>query len=91
MKKVRQNIKKQVYICYDLTAKNSHVRANSFGQFNSVVIYFKVACLLCFVTALTVRRESIMSVSYEKLFTLMRTCFRKFIDYIKGGILECIK
>ena len=51
------------------------------------MIYFKVACLLCFATVLTVRRETIMAVSYQKLFNLMRDKKMKRKDLIeRAGI-----
>lgn len=51
------------------------------------MIYFKIACLLCFVTALTVRRESTMAVSYDKLFILMHDKKMKRKDLIeRAGI-----
>lgn len=38
--------------------KKSCEQANFIGQFISHMIYFKVACLLCFATVLTVRKEN---------------------------------
>lgn len=38
------------------TVKNSCEQANFIGQFNSLMIYYKVAWLLYFVTVFTVRK-----------------------------------
>ena len=51
------------------------------------MIYFKVAWLLCFVAVSTVRKETIMAVSYQKLFNLMRDKKMKRKDLIeRAGI-----
>lgn len=51
-----QNILKMSILPLSFLGYNSCEQENFIGQLYGVVIYFKLACLLYFVTALTVRK-----------------------------------